>query len=608
MMAEFHFLRPWWLALLPLALWIAWRVASGRSSQSGWRAVVDKVLQPYVLSDGQGDTERRWPLALALVAAVIAAVALAGPTWERLPVPAYRSDEALVVAMDLSRSMDATDLAPTRLARARLKLLDLLERREGGQTALVVFSSNAFTVTPLTSDTETIGALVNALATEIMPSHGSLLEVGIEKAAGLLRQAGAIQGEILLITDATASPQAFSMVEALRDDGINTNVLAVGTEQGAPIPALGGGFLTDDRGQVVVPQLNADNLERLARAGGGRFARLATGDADLDRLFPDEVVGGLAANTGVGDDEREADVWRDQGIWLSLLLLPIVAFGFRRGWIYLLVAGLWLPPPAAHAFDWRDLWLRRDQQGIKAMEREAPAEAAELFDDLEWRGTAHYRAGNYEASAAALAAIDTAEGHYNRGNALARAGQLAEAIDAYDRTLELDPAHEDAEFNRELVAELLEQQQQQQQEQESSDQAEPDEGSESQSESDSGDEQQSEGESQGQNTPEQQPQAANEDQDSGSDPSQSQEESPESESEAEADDEPGEDEQQSLQAAATPEDVEDWADEQAAEQWLRRIPQDPGGLLRRKFLYQYQQLGVDQDGNRIYPGSSVEPW
>lgn len=594
-MAEFHFLRPFWLALLPLAIWAAWRVGTGQGGKSGWRAVVDKALQPFVLTDGGAVSQRRWPLLAALAAAVFATLALAGPTWDRQPVPTFRSEDSLVVAFDLSRSMDATDVEPSRLTRARIKLLDLLDRREGGQTALVVFSANAFTVTPLTTDTRTIAALVNALSTDIMPSQGSLIEIGLEKAAELLLQTGA-RGEILIITDATASPESFRLAGTLRERGTTTSVLAVGTEEGGPIPALGGGFVTDDRGRVVVPQLDPDNLRRLAAAGGGRFARLALGDADLDQLFPDAALGaGAVAAEG---DDRQADIWRDQGIWLCIALLPLLALGFRRGWVYVLVAGLALPGPDAMAFEWSDLWLRSDQQGARAMERDAPDEAAALFEDPEWLAAASFRAGQFDASAAALRGVDTPDAHYNRGNALARAGKLAEAIDAYDAALTLDPEHEDARFNRDLVADLLEQQQQQQQEQQQGESEQPQSGQGDEQES--GDQQQAQNSSDSDN--EGQPQASNEDQ-RGTDPG----ESPEDEAEPEQGEEPGET-PQSLQAAASAEDLEDWASEQAAEQWLRRIPQDPGGLLRRKFLYQYQQQRVDQDGNRIWPGDSQEPW
>jgi Ca-activated chloride channel family protein len=616
-MSEFHFLRPEWLLVLPLAVWLAWRIGLGRGGRDGWRSVVDRVLQPFVLAGGERLNQRRWPVVTALVAAALAALALAGPTWDRLAVPAYRSDEALVVALDLSRSMDATDVAPSRLARARLKLLDLLERREGGQTALVVFTANAFTVSPLTTDGRTIASLVNALDSDIMPSRGSLIAVGLEKSASLLRQSGASRGEILLITDAVASPPDFSRAAELRGQGIRVHVLAVGTEDGAPIPNREGGFLTNDRGEVVVPQIDLANLRRLADMGGGRFARLATDDADLERLFPDTAAGALSAAGPDQDDPREADIWRDQGIWLVLALLPLVALGFRRGWVYCALAVLLLPQQRAEAFEWRDLWQRPDQQGAEALAGDAPAAAAELFRDPEWAAAARYRAGQYEASASELSGIDSADANYNRANALARNGQLEEAVAAYDRALELNPDHADAEYNRELVADLLEQQQQEQNQQQDQqqDQSGESEGGEDEQQ---GQQQDQSGESEGDDAGDQQQMADGSRGDQGQD--QDQDQDPGQQQSADNQDSPGEQETDSpdesgdqqadaqQQAAATPEEIEDWASEQAADQWLRRIPQDPGGLLRRKFLYQYQQQGIDQDGNLIYPGSTTEPW
>jgi Ca-activated chloride channel family protein len=193
-MAEFHFLRPLWLVLLPIGAWLIWQLLRGRAESGGWRSVVDPKLRPHVLADPQVLGDSRLALGVALAAWILGIVALAGPTWERLPVPAFRSQEALVVALDLSRSMNAGDVEPSRLARAKLKLLDLLERRAAGQTALVVFSTHAFTVTPLTTDTRTISSLVSAVDTDIMPTQGGSIAAGLERAETLLRQTGLSRG------------------------------------------------------------------------------------------------------------------------------------------------------------------------------------------------------------------------------------------------------------------------------------------------------------------------------------------------------------------------------------------------------------------------------
>ncbi len=636
-MAEFHFLRPWWLLALPAGVVLILALARGRTSGGAWRRVVDASLQPFVLTGPADLGARRWPLAAALAAWVLATLALGGPAWERVPVPAFRSNEALVVALDLSRSMDAADLSPSRLARARLKLLELLDRRKGGQTGLVVFSANAFTVTPLTTDTRTISALVSSLTTDIMPSQGSNVSTGLDKAAVLLRQAGVRDGKILLISDAPVGRDDIQKARTLRHDGMEVSVLGVGTADGAPIPQREGGFLTDADGKVVVPRLEAGPLRELAQAGGGRFAVMTADDRDLDVLVPPQAAGAIVGAQGKNKMHR-ADVWRDEGRWLVLLVLPLAALGFRRGWLCLWLAFVLVPiaplraqsapqgggaPPASHASAWKQawqsLWARSDQRGAQALEAGEPAQAAQLFDDPRWRAAAQYRAGQYPASAASLGGVDTADSQYNRGNALARAGKLQAAIAAYDRALELDPHDADATYNRDLVQRLLDKQKQQQSKQGKR----RNDGARKQ-DSPQGGERRKSGQSQRQN-------GANDGQRQARDGRSSEDaqgttgrrSGSEDDSAGGADSASASDKrhgnspsgQQSKderagreRKAETPAEVEKWASEQAAEQWLRRVPQDPGGLLRRKFLYQYQRLGLDQDGNYVWPGDKKQPW
>jgi len=582
--AEFHFLRPIWLILFPLGVWFIWKLTRTGGSLGRWQAFVDEALQPYVLTAPDLGLRRHRLLAGgAMVAWVLATVALAGPTWERLPVPAYRSSEALVVALDLSRSMDAGDLEPSRLARAKLKLMSLLERRDAGQTGLVVFSAHAFTVTPLTDDTGTVAALVSSLSSDLMPSRGSFPEAGVSRAAQLMRQTGIDRGEILLMTDAEVSPSMQELARELRADGFALHVLAVGTAEGGPIAQPRGGFLTNNTGQVFVSRVNLGALRSLAELGGGRFASLTPDDRDLDSLFPNSSAAGEDVSTE-GTDLR-TDVWRDQGPWLVLLLLPLVAFAFRRGWVVLWLLAIYLPTPPAQALTWMDLWQRPDQQGELAFQAEEHQRASELFRDLEWRAAAQYRAGAYSASAEALSGIETPDAHYNRGNALARGGAIPEAIQAYERALELDSEHEDARFNRDLLM--------QQQPQESPNQGGEQGGNSEQAPSD-----------EGQNDS----QSESEESQEGADPENAEAtESEDADSEQVAESQP---EQEPIEGTPmpTPGELEEWASEEAAEQWLRRIPEDPGGLLRRKFLYQYQRLGVDQDGNYVWPGDEEQPW
>ncbi|MEO8467633.1 MAG: VWA domain-containing protein [Gammaproteobacteria bacterium] len=614
-MADLHFLRPEWFVALPIGAWLLWQLLRGRGETGGWRSIVEAKLRRYVLLEPTALRDNRLALVVALLAWLVAVLAMAGPAWERLPVPAFRSDEALVVALDLSRSMDAGDVEPSRLARAKLKLLDLLEKRAAGQTALLVFTTHAFTVTPLTTDTRTISSLVGAISTDIMPTRGGSLAAGLDKARALLRQTGVRSGDVLLITDSEVADADLSRVRDMASEGYRISVLAVGTEQGAPIPQAEGGFVNDGNGQVVIPQVDIGALRRLASAGRGRFARLATDDRDLEALFPVDAGGSLEVTLAGGDEQKyQADVWRDRGAWLALAVLPLLALLFRRGWICGLLLVTLLPTPRANAFEWNELWLRRDQRAYQALQEKNPGRAATLFDNPEWRGAAQFRSGEFEKSAATLASIDSADGQYNRGNALAKTGKLEPAIEAYDRALAMNPQHDDARFNRDLLQKYLDehpqQKEQQQQQQQDQNKGQDNQGKPGDSKDSSGDGEQRDEKQSGQQKGQQGDKGKTGDsQANGDSEEQSQKDAEQQEQNAANAAQQKQDGQDSPSKAPGAEDVAKWASEQAAEQWLRRVPQDPGGLLRRKFLYQYQRLGVDQDGKPVLQnGPERKPW
>lgn len=599
MLADFHFLRPEWLWAIPLVILAAVLLARRRLGPGSWEHVIDAGLAPHVLlRRATRRADYRWWL--VGLAGVVGLLALAGPAWQRVEQPVFRSDQALVVALDLSRSMDAQDVAPSRLMRARLKILDILERRGSGQTALVVYSSNAFTVTPLTTDVDTIAALVNSLSTDIMPSRGSYPIAAIEKGRQLLEQAGAGVGEILLITDGGASPAAERVARDLRNTGFTLSVLGVGTTEGAPIPKLTGGFVTDQSGNIAVPRLEERPLRDLAIAGAGRFTVMSTDNRDLDYLLSGEAGSRQAADRNLATDH-----WREEGPWLVVLLLPLAALAFRRGYVLVLLLFLLPPDTEALAFSWEDVWLTRDQQAQRALDEGAAEQAAELFEDAEWRAVAQYRAEDYEASAAAFAEREDTRSLYNLGNAMARQGEFESAIDAYDQVLEIEPDNEDAKYNRDLLQQLQEQEQQQQQgdQQQQTDQQGEGEQSESQNPS-----QDQSAQEQSQSQDQQQDGDA-----SGRDREQSEEDLEALQEELQrAAEEAAQNEQQIAQQQLTPEELEalrrEQEQQQAMEQWLRRIPNDPGGLLRRKFRYQYQKTGKDQDGNNTWPDDEVQPW
>ena len=163
----FHFLRPLWLlAVVPASLLIAlaWR---REKTGNSWRTLVDPhLLRHLVVQESHG--RHRWPLYVAALAWLTASVALAGPTWEKTSIPGETGRTPTVLALDMATSMDDTDLSPSRLARARYEIFDLLEANADQQNALIVFAEEHFVAVPLTEDIQVIEEMVPLLSTDLM--------------------------------------------------------------------------------------------------------------------------------------------------------------------------------------------------------------------------------------------------------------------------------------------------------------------------------------------------------------------------------------------------------------------------------------------------------
>lgn len=631
-LAEFHFLRPWWwLALVPLIaglIWFARRPVGMRI----WKKVVEPHLMPHVLI-GSDARHKRWPLFAMTLAGLLAIAAAAGPAWDRLPQPVFRSDDALVITLDLSRSMDVADVSPSRLQRARFKINDVLNERPDGQTALIVYAAQAFTVSPLTDDSATIVSQLPVLTTDLPPAQGSRVDRALLLAKDLLQQSGSSRGQVLVVTDGANPETSLPAARELSAAGYGVSVLGVGTAEGGPIPGRGG-LLKDRDGAIVVARLDTNDLEALAGAGGGQYFAPTTDDRDVNRFVSTIGSSASASETGI-DSALGADVWRDQGYWLLLPLLPLAALAFRRGFLLSLSFLVILPFPRAEAFAWQDLWQRSDQQASEALAQGDAESAAALFENPAWRAAAEYRAGQFEESLSSLSGQSGVEALYNRGNALAQLGRFDDAIEAYQQAIEIEPDHEDAIYNRDLLLDMQQQQEQQQDQQQDGEQGDSEDQPQDGEQGDSQDQQQEEGEQggsqdqqqegeQGDSQSQQQEQLADGESGSSQDQQETggQDEMPE-ETEALSDAEKQRQEQaeqqfrdqmreaearaaedaaeesdrdegaESVVASQTDETVDEA--QQAVEQWLRQVPDDPGGLLRRKFQRQHQLYQMERD-------------
>lgn len=568
--AGLHWLRPHWLwALLALPLlWFAWRAR--RKRESVWRRAVDPHLLPHLLERG-GPGARGFGVWAALCYA-LAVLALAGPSWRQVEQPLWQTRAPLVIALDLSSATLAADLPPSRLLQGRAKIAALLRERAGGQVGLVAYADDAFTVAPLTDDSGNVGLFLDSLSPDVMPTDGNRADRAIAASAKLLKQAGFDQGDILLVTDHADA----DAIAAARRSGYRVSALGLGSAAGAAYRDAGG--------TIAHAKLDAASLRALANATGGRYAAATADDGDLRALGVLDPQQGAGAS-GHGERGRH---WQDDGYWLLPPLLLLSLFAFRRGGgaamaaLLLCVALPWSPAQAAGQEGW---WRRPDQQAHQAMEK----------------GAAAYRKSDFAAAQQAWQGLDGADAQYNLGNALARAGRYPEAIAAYDRALRAQPGMADAIANKRAVEAAMKRKPPQGgkqndpggQDQDKNPKSQQDQNGQSQS-------QQSQPQTGGQESQQRPPQSQQK-QPASSQPQQAQPKPQDPNAQKSADAAQRERMRQALaqpgkaaqEAAKKPQQTQETAAErerrQANEAWLRRVPDDPGGLLRAKFRLEQER-------------------
>ncbi len=576
--ANLHLMRPEWLwALLALPLIaLAWHWR--RRREDAWRDAVDPQLLPHLLDRG-ATRHGIASLLLQCLAWTIAVFALAGPSWRTLEQPLEHGGTPMVIAVDLSEATLAADLPPSRLLQARAKLAALLRERNGRPTGLIAYAGDAFTVAPLTTDTDNIALFLDALSPEIMPEAGSRASRAIEMGALLLSRAGHSRGDILLLTD-HADDHAVAAATRASASGYRTSALGMGT-------AAGAAYRRGD-GSIVHAHLDTASLSRLATAGGGKRADWNDGVQGLASLS-------AGTDSTRGDSGDPGALQRsDDGYWLLLPVMLLALFAFRRGAaVAVLAVCCLLPLPQAHAAEEGGLWQRADQ-----------VQHARMREGIE-----AFRAGKFADALRAWDGLPGAEAAYNRGNALAKEGRYEDAVAAYDDAIRQQPGMDDAIANRKAVQAAMQRRP-------------PSGGGEQDNHPDEG-----EGDpGQGQGEAGEQGDAANpqdasqgegdrDSTDRNADTSRAQKRQqegspPEPESAADTEAQRAADDAQRdrMQRALQQQGGEQAADgertdgdpgraeseaererRQANEAWLRRIPDDPGGLLRAKFKLEHDR-------------------
>ena len=298
--------------------------------------------------------------------------------------------------------------------------------------------------------------MVDGLSTRLMPVQGTALVPALALARRLLERDETGRGDILLITDAADFNAEFTAaVHTLAPHTLS--ILAVGTEAGAPVPdATGKPLLLPDG----TPVRSFADLAKAQALATGQFTPLTDDGKDIAILTPNPS----APNTPARGTQNQQDgagtvTWRDEGPWLMLLLVPLASLLFRRGWVHLAIAAIALstvwPSHNALAADPSSWWQSRDQRGAEAFAAGDYRRAAGLFEDRRWRGLARYRYGDYAGALHAFNAKSDSVSRYNHATLLARLGRFHDALAAFDRLLALQPNHVDGQFNRAIIASVL---------------------------------------------------------------------------------------------------------------------------------------------------------
>ncbi|NEI05678.1 VWA domain-containing protein [Rhizobium leguminosarum] len=457
MITDFHFLRPWLLLLLVLPAVILWMVSGSGDIRAQWKGMIAPHLLDPLVVDTSGRSRMRpsWLLAALLGTGIIGA---AGPTWQREPPPFVEDTAPLVIAVDLSQTMDAIDVTPSRLERAKLKIKDVIEARQGARTAIVAYAGTAHLVLPPTEDAALLESYSEALATRIMPTPGKDTAAALRLGQSLLHKEG-VAGTILLLTDGVEA----AAVQTLKSSGDGVIILGIGTSAGGLVKTPDGGFLSDASGTRLLPKLDVAGFEAIGKETGADVATVTDDDADVRWIM--QRIGSNFAQK----QETEGDRWRDLGWWLVVPVAVAMALSFRKGWVVriatLLLALRMLSPGSAHAEGLIDMWLTADQQGRIAFEQGKYDEAADRFADPMWKGVALYRAGKFLEAVDAFASVDTAESWYDQGNALLQLSKFEAAVAAYEKALDKRSEWRDAEANLAVARQLLKQQKEKQEEQ-----------------------------------------------------------------------------------------------------------------------------------------------
>ncbi len=609
-LSHLHFTYPLWLwgfVVIPFVGMIFFLFYRKQAAFHQLEKFIDKHLLPYLLVNKGNQKRSPWKsLLLWSVAWSCLTLALAGPRWSFREIETFSRDQSLVILLDLSESMNATDIKPSRLVRAKQKIEDVINLSKGVKIGLIAFAADPHMIAPLTDDKETIHHLLPPLETDLAYIQGSRLSSALEMASNMLEAEPGHNKALLIISDGGfEDASAIKTVKKLADQGLVIHAMGAGTADGA--------FLLDHKGNIIkkngspmISKLQKETLNEISIAGNGRYLEMHYSDQE-EKMILQELEKRADMQMKLGQKHQ---LWDEHFYLFILPALPIILWWLRRGYLFAMFLMILTPTLTIEASSIGNYFKNSEELGKQAMEQDDYETACHTFQDSYRKGVAYYRAGQFAEAEKMFQQCSreevAASAAYNLGNALVQQQKLKEAIAAYEDVLKKWPDHTKAKENLELVKQMLEQQKQQnsddhsnQQEEEKQNESEnQNQNQQNENQNESQNESQDSPDSKGSNTENQTP---NERQDSNE--AQDKEQQQKNEEEQVNESQEGQQEKQQQEEkfqnearqAKAPKSQED----QDADLWLNQIANDPKTFLKNKFYIESKKKGTKE---------GIDPW
>lgn len=445
---QFHFLRPLFLwMLIPIGIILLLNLITSKN-QVKWKNIIAPHLRKYVIQKGT-EGLRKWMQILTMTTLALAVLGMSGPTWKQIEIPGKTLETPVVLALDLSQSMMATDLQPNRLERAKFKLSDFINANPRARIALIGYAGSAHTIVPLTNDYKIINSHMQSLTPSVMPLRGSNLQAALELTNSLTGVSEA-PGTLILFTDDFDEASFQNLRNFATSSNTQIEIMPFNTISGANIPNFYGKGFLKEKGKNIHSKINTEVLNKLNAIENIQVHELTIDASDME-LLAKKIAENIEFKEQ--DEEIEED-WEDHGLTFIIPFVFVLILSFRKGWVLYTLVFMTTLSSCSSENSFKDLWFSRDYQGQQFLEKEEYNLAGDTFEDPLQKGVAYYKAKNYDAAIRAFSQDTTATGAYNLGVAYFANGDYAAAEMAFGNAVELDPDMQKAKTNREMAQHL----------------------------------------------------------------------------------------------------------------------------------------------------------